>query len=86
MKLISLISFFAGSFFLVIFFMRCSLPYNETGRYFSENDYVVFKSEALIVYGFFMTVFYLISMIGMIFSLRKRKKEDPAVPVKRDFC
>ncbi len=47
------------------FFFRLRLPYNETGRYFDENNSVVFHDDAIPVFGGLFS-FSLIALIVVI--------------------
>jgi len=54
----------------VEFFFRLRLPYNEMGRYFDEDNSVVFKDEAIPVFGG-LFLFPLIALIIAILRVVK---------------
>jgi hypothetical protein len=56
---------FVTTFFIVTYFKVHDLPYNEMGRYFDENEVVVYDEQAVGVYGFISVVFSIGTLIMM---------------------
>jgi len=68
--IICLILFFLTAFSGFEFFFRLGLPYNEMGRYFDEDNSVVFEDDAIPVFGG-LFLFPLIALIIAILRVVK---------------
>ena len=51
-------------FFSYVFLKRLSLPYNNEGNYFDENDLITYQIQSVTVYGIFTLISLLV--VGII--------------------
>lgn len=54
------------------FFTRLTLAYNEEGRYLDETTMIVYKQQAVWIYGFLTGIG--IVLIALTFVVRKNRK------------
>jgi len=54
-------------------FFRYTLPYSETGKYFDEANSVVYREQAIFVYGLASALCLFAFVIGCRWTLRQLK-------------
>lgn len=77
MKRLALLAGFVVSDLLFLFFTwqflsRFSHPYEETGKFFSEKEGLVYREESILTYGL-LTLLFLLGSFALFLWLRKQK-------------
>jgi hypothetical protein len=72
----STVSFILTLIFSLTFITRTRLSYNEEGRYFDENDMVVYHEQAEVVYGLLTIVFLSLTVITLSKAIKRMRTKD----------
>ena len=63
----------AGAWLTSLWRHRAGLPYNAEGRYFDAAEAVVYREQAVAIYGGFAALAWIIAVAALVLALRARK-------------